>query len=207
MVTGSAMSVLELVENILQRPAVRKAARSVVFGAKSGKKLATFTIGDGAGSELVDASGKAFVPASNASVVVVHPIDLPRGELTRWRGRIAGGSPAPFQQLDRPTQWFASATAMAKSVGKKLLAAGDVASGAIHGLLALGWVRGPVTGGIFVTVSRQLDGLDVILTLEPGVYAGRGMARRQHVTKLTARGRGSARALSEIARELATLLS
>ena len=133
-------------------------------------------------------------------MVVVHPIDLPATQLAKWRAR--GG---PAWQLERPTRTFVSVAAMKKELAKKLLA-NELTERPLHGLQALGWSRGATIGGVFTTLARELDGIHVALELDPGVYAGRGMARPQSIAKLTASGEGPPRALSEIARELETLL-
>lgn len=193
MVTGAKMPAVELVENILQRDAVRERARGVIF--KSGKT--TFTIGDD--GELLDVSGKRYVLPSTASVTVAHPLDLKATELKKWRAKI---SKAPFAQLDRVTHAFATTAALAK-YAKTIKA---VRQGAIYGLEALGWRRGVVIGGVLIGMIRELDGITATIEFEPGIYVGRGMAAvDQELTKVSIKGKGPARAFSEIAREFDTL--
>ena len=191
------MSVVELIENIVLRDAVRERARGVVFGAQTGSKVVTFTIGDD--SKLLDIAGDEYTVPPDANVIVVHPVDLSDKQLKTWRAQITG---APFKQLDRPFKRFPSLRAATKHA-KKIERA---AQGAIYGLENLGWRRGHVSGGRLSSMTRELEGVTAVLELEPGIYLGHGMpATEQRITKVVIKGVGPARAMSEIVRELETL--
>lgn len=198
MVAASRMSAVELVENILQRDAVRVRARGVVFGAQVKSKLVTFTIADE--GELVTSDGEAFTLPSDATIVVVHPLDLTAAQLKKWRAQIAG---APFRQLDRPVRRFASLRALTKHLKAQVKRA---TQGSLYGLESFGWKRSSVTGGYLSSLSRELDGITVTIQFEPGIYVGRGMPpSEQRITSIEARGKGPPRAMAELARELETL--
>ncbi|MBA3500153.1 MAG: DUF4132 domain-containing protein, partial [Deltaproteobacteria bacterium] len=197
MVTASKMSAVELIENILQRDAVRQRARGIVFGAQTKSKVVTFTIGED--GELLDIEGDEYTLPKDANVIVVHPIDLSEKQLKKWRAQIAG---APFKQLDRPIRAFSSQRAMTKH----LKSIERTTQGSVFGLEHLGWRRGAVIGGRLSSMTRELDGVTATLEIEPGIYVGRGMpASEQRITKIAIRGEGSARAMVEITRELETL--
>ncbi|HEY5937368.1 MAG TPA: DUF4132 domain-containing protein [Kofleriaceae bacterium] len=202
MVEVAKMSAVELIENIVQRDAVRARARGVVFGAQIRSRLVTFTIADDAdGARLVDLEGEDFALPAKANVVVVHPLDLPPGELERWREKISG---APFAQLDRAVQRFSSLRALTKHV--KQLVGTHCTQGAVYRLGSFGWRRGDVGGGQLRTLTRELDELAATLEISPGVYLGRGLpAATQTIASIAVRGTGSPRAMGELALELATL--
>lgn len=197
MVSGAKMPAVELIENILQRDAVRERARGVVFGVRARSKLTTFTIGkDG---ELCDASGKRFTLPSQAEVVVVHPLDLSERDLAKWRARIER---PPFAQLDRAVTRFANV----RGVARYAKTIESTPQGALYGLESLGWQRGETIGGRLYALKRELDGVTATVDFEPGIYLGRGMGTsRQRITKIAIKGDGPPRALAEIARELDTL--
>jgi len=199
MITGATMTVTELVENILQRDAVRTASRGVVFFAKHKSKLTTFAIGD---DGLIDRGGHAVTPPTAARIGVVYPLELSKSDLAAWRERIAA---PPFSQLDRPVQRFMSLRAMVKHAAAHARSIAELEERYLHALEGLGWKRGAVVGGSYSELVRELDGITVTLEVEPGVYLGRGMARLQRVTKVTARGKGPPRAMAEVAREIETL--
>lgn len=203
MITAEEMSAVDFVENILQREAVRRASVGVVFAARRGKKLATFTIARKKAGALVDVAGEPFELAEEASVLVVHPLSLTKAERAKWLARI--DAPA-FGQLDRKTYAFSDVASLARAYGKRLRDAGSLPEGRLRGLEARGWKREVGQGGVITTLSRELEGLGAVITLDPGIYAGRGMAQPQRVTKVVGRGRGCARAISELARELETLV-
>ncbi len=198
MVTGAKMSAVELIENILQRDAVRDRARGIVLGMQVRSRLVTFTIA--ADGTLVDIDGKALTLPAEATIVVVHPLDLTTAQLAKWRPQIAG---PPFAQLDRPVQRFTSTRALAKHLAP--LKTGRYAQGQLFALESHGWKRGAVTGGVCSVLARELGGVSVSLELDPGIYLGRGMVRDQRIVAVRVRGEGPPRAMAEIARELATL--
>src|SRR5262249_27554249 len=141
MVTGAPMTVTELVENILQRGAVRAKTRGVVFGVVVNKKLVTFAIGS---KELVDVDGEPYGPPIDAEVFVVHPIDLTTTQRLAWLATI---DKQPFAQLERPFERFANVRAMTRHAQAHVKQVGNVPAGLFFALESMGWTRGPVIGG------------------------------------------------------------
>ncbi|MBA2542268.1 MAG: DUF4132 domain-containing protein, partial [Deltaproteobacteria bacterium] len=197
MVSGTPMSMLELAENILQRDAVRAKARGIVFGIVADSKLLTFAIG---GDGLVDSDGELFAPPSDASIVVVHPVDLGTAMVEEWRTVV---SDQPFRQLTRRVQRHSTLRAMTKQALATFRNL-TVVSQRVLGLETLGWQRGDLIGGRFGRMVRELEGVTVSIDFQPGIRA----ADRQvwvRITGITGRGRGPARAIAELGREIATL--
>jgi Domain of unknown function (DUF4132) len=195
MVTGAKMSVVELFENILQKPAVRNQARGVVFGVLA-RSMVPFIIDD---ERLVDIEGDEVTPATNAQVIVVHPLDLTGPMLRTWRAVVGK---QPFAQLDRPVQRFVSAHGLTKHLKTTVKRA---AQGSVYGLEARGWTRTHVIGGTFSGMRRELDGIVVAIEMSPGITLGRGPAQEQTITAVSAKGKGPVRAMAELAYDLATL--
>ncbi len=199
MVTGTPMTLLELAENILQRDAVRTKARGIVFGIVVDARLQTFAIGrDG----LVDSDGEPFAPPTTAQIVVVHPVDLDPAMIAKWRAVVPT---QPFPQLTRRVQRHSTLRAMTKQA---LLAArtyGYLLSSRLLALEALGWQRAAPIGGQFSRVVRELDGVTVAIDFQPAIQLAGGRPTMSRITGISGKGKGSARAVAEIAREIATL--
>jgi hypothetical protein len=199
MVTGTPMTLLEFAENILQREAMRAKARGIVFGVVVDARLRTFAIGrDG----VVDSDGEPFAPETTAQIVVVHPIDLEPAMIAKWRAVV---TTQPFPQLARRVQRHTTLRAMTKQA---LVAAQDygyLLSSRLLALEALGWQRGAVIGGQFSRLVRELDGITVAVDFQPAIQLAGGRANTSRITGISGKGKGPARAISEIAREIATL--
>lgn len=196
MVTGERMSVVELFENILQKPAVRNQARGVVFGVLARSKTTPFTIDH---DRLVDIDGEEVTPASNAQVIVVHPVDLAAPVLKKWVARVRK---QPFAQLARPVARFASIRAMKKHLDAVVRRASP---GSLYALEEQGWTRTHVVGGHLSGMQRELDGITVEIGFTPGIYLGRGARVEQTITSLTVKGSGPPRAIAELAYNLTSL--
>jgi Domain of unknown function (DUF4132) len=195
MVTRAKLSTVELFENILQKPAVRNLARGVVFGVLA-RSLVPFVIDD---ERLVDCEGDEVTLETDARIIVVHPLDLTRPVMGRWRA-IVGKQ--PFPQLDRPVHRFVSTHALKKHLKATVQRA---AQRRIYGLEARGWARTNVAGGTFAGIERELDGVVVSVDIEPGIELGGGPARAQTITGITVKGKASVRAMAELAYDLASL--
>ena len=195
MISATTMPALDFIENIMQRDALRERARGIVFGAHVGSKVVQFTIIE---DRLVTIDGDDYELPAAAKVGVMHPFDLS----AKWERHISG---APFPQLERPIQRFASLRAMKKHVGKLV---GQASSrGAVFGLEAIGWKRGSIEGGgTFSSISRELDGMTATVDFRPGIYAGRGSGMAPRITSIEIDGKGSVRAMAEIAREIELLV-
>jgi Domain of unknown function (DUF4132) len=195
MATGAKMSALELFENILQRPAVRHQTRGVVFAVRA-RSLTPFIIDD---ERLVDLAGDEVTLAADAEVVVVHPLDLTAPTVKAWRAVVGK---QPFPQLDRAVQKFVSTHGLKKHVKANVQ---HTTRARIYGLEARGWTRTQVDGGTFAGMQRALDDVVVSIAFEPGIELGGGPARQQTITDVVVNGKASARALAELAYDLASL--
>ena len=191
MIEATTMPALELVENILQRDAVRKRATGVVFTAHVRGHATPFTIVD---DRLIDVDGEDYELPPSAQVGVAHPFDL---SIAKWSKLVRG---APFQQLDRPIKRFSSLRAMKKHADA--LVRRTTSRGAIYGLESLGWVRGPIQyGGTFQSIHRELDGMTVTVEFDP-IYAGGGGGMAPRIRRIEIEGKGTVRAMAELAHDL-----
>jgi hypothetical protein len=202
MIARTITTTRDFVENVLQHALARETASTVVFGVLRGHTVAqTFTID---ADELVDLDGDPFELATDAAIVVVHPVDLSPQLVARWHARVPT---QPFPQLARAVQRFTSVKGLDAEMRKLLARRESISMGRIFGLEALEWQRGSSLGGVFHTMTRELHGVTAEIELSPGVILARGMSVAQQLVGVVVRaGKDpSPIGLGEILRELTTL--
>ena len=147
--------------------------RRVVWGAydAAGKLRSTFRVAED--SSLADCKDAAYAIPGDASIGLVHRLDLSEADAQAW-GQLFGDYEImqPFEQLSREVL-----TANPDEAGTAALhrVEGVVApTGKVLGLDARGWRRGaPQDGGVVCWYEKRLGGnLVACLDLDPGIFTG-----------------------------------
>jgi hypothetical protein len=171
MVAGRSWSPGDFRRFFAQHPLTGHLARRLVWlaevdGARFGFRIAE----DGTFSDVEDETVE--IPAT-ARIRVAHPVHLGSEPVAAWAELFADYEILqPFEQLGRPVSAF---TAEELATGRLARFEGaEVETGRILGMAKRGWQRAAVgDGGVSQGVSYALPGGGhVVVTLDPGIYAG-----------------------------------
>jgi hypothetical protein len=158
---------------LLEHPLLVHVVRRLVWGVydDTGKVTATFRVAED--RSLASASDDAFDLPADASVGIVHRLDLDADTTAAW-GQVLSDYEIlqPFAQLSRET----AAPTDAERAAQKLerVSGLTVPTGKVLGLDNRGWRRGaPQDGGVVCWYEKALSfGLTAILDLDPGIFTG-----------------------------------
>jgi hypothetical protein len=174
MCTGRAIEPSIFIECFATHPWMRFLARRLVWGQASSK---TFRVADD--GSLADVRDATFEPTKDASVRVVHPLDLEAGERDAW-SKVFGDYEIiqPFPQLGRTVYEATEAERAGRSIER--FRGKQTTVGALRGLEARGWERWSddtitgigravsVGGGGGVGVGVGGREASVVINVEPG---------------------------------------
>ena len=151
---------------VVDHPLVGQLVRRLVLAAydASGKLLGTFRIAED--GSYANEKDEAFEVRQEATVGVVHPLELDPALLAIWGDRFADYEIVqPFAQLGRDVPrniTLGDFVSFPKADTLKLL-----------GLERRGWKRGAVgDGGMIDSFEKEVGALRAVLSLDPGIYAG-----------------------------------
>jgi predicted DNA-binding WGR domain protein len=177
MVTGRRWSGEEFDKLFVHHPLMVHLARMLVWGsyAPSGAVVATFRVAED--QTLADVTDQQFMLPREASVGVLHPLQVvdQAHVLQRW-GQLFGDYEIipPFAQLGRPAYHLTDAQLAANEV-THFAARGQLpAQSLVFGLEKLGWQRGVPDAGWVGEHSKQFYGADVtaVITYAEGFSVG-----------------------------------
>jgi len=158
---------------LVDHPLLAHVVRRLLWGTYdgAGQLASTFRVAED--DSFADAQDGAIDLASDASVGIVHRLDLDDASAGAW-GQIFADYEVlqPFAQLSREVARLTDA----EKAGPKIeRAVGlEVPTGKVLGLDTRGWRRGPPQdGGVVCWYEKQLpNGLLATIDLEPGIYTG-----------------------------------
>ncbi|MBW6439509.1 DUF4132 domain-containing protein [Actinoplanes hulinensis] len=212
MVTGRRWPEEEFRRYYAGHPLVRHLTRRLLWGRYdgSGALIGGFRVAED--GTLADVRDDVTTIAGDETIGVVHPVHL-GAALPLWSEVFTDYQIVqPFAQLGRET----AALTPAEAAGCKItrFRGRRVPTGAVLGLERRGWRRErPLDGGVQIQITvSPIDGLEVVLDLDPGIAAGAvDLFPEQTLGELGYRGRVAAlgdldpAVVSEVLRDLESL--